>query len=136
MPAVPTTLGSLPDEVLAIVFRFCDQCTRMMTIPAVSRRWLHVCQQHTRVASLGAERSLNHCAITDAGLTGLVSRFPYLERIVLDRCTNVTDGGLAAVAAGCPNLQCLDLRRCVKVTDSGLEGVANRCPPVPALVPL
>ena len=42
------TLGSLPDEVLAVVFGFCDARARMMAIPAVSRRWLSVCQHLMR----------------------------------------------------------------------------------------
>ena len=45
-PAASAADGTLalPDEVLEVVFNFCDARTLMMTIPAVSRRWLYVCQ--------------------------------------------------------------------------------------------
>ena len=45
-PAPAGTLV-LPDELLRLVFNFCDARTRMMTIPAVSKRWLGVCQNAT-----------------------------------------------------------------------------------------
>ena len=43
-------LGELPDEVMAVVFGLavvfgcCDARTRMMTMPALSRRWLRIGQ--------------------------------------------------------------------------------------------
>jgi len=40
------------DEVLVAVFNFCDDRTRMMTIPAVSKRWLGVCQMRRAVLDL------------------------------------------------------------------------------------
>ena len=52
------------------------------------------------------------CAITDAGLTGLVRRFPNLQHPNLGLCKNVTGGGLEAVGAGCPDLQHLNLNIC------------------------
>ena len=48
---LPAMLG-LPDEVLAIVFGFCDARARMMAIPAVSRRWRTISQHHTRNVDL------------------------------------------------------------------------------------
>ena len=62
------TLGSLPDELLAVMFGFCDARTRMMAIPAVTKRWLGVCQQmrHATIDLTWAVR--DYCAITDTGL--------------------------------------------------------------------
>ena len=131
--AIPqATLGALPDEVLEVVFNCCDARTLMMTIPAVSRRWLGVCQMCPAAIDLTwAVRTVGYmttCAITDAGLAGLVLRFPNLRHLGLSRCRNVADGGVEAVVAGCPNLRHLDLSRCENVTDGGLEAVAARCP--------
>ena len=119
-PTADATLGALPDEVLEVVFNFCDARTLMMTIPAVSRRWLGVCQM-LRPAAIDLTWAVRgyRCAITDAGLAGLVLRFPNLRHLNLNRCRNVTDGGLTAVAAGCPNLQHLNLSGCKTVTDVG-----------------
>ena len=110
----------LPHEVLVAVFNLCDARTRMMTIPAVSKRWLGVCQMRRAAIDLKwAVRSRGRgCAITDAGLAGLVLRFPNLQHLNLSSCRSVTDGGLAAVAAGCPNLQRLDPRCCTNVTEA------------------
>ena len=52
------------------------------------------------------------CAITDAGLAGLVLWFPSTATVNLRFCVKVTDGGLAAVATACPSLQHLDLGYC------------------------
>ena len=121
--------AALPDELLAVVFTFCDARTRMMAIPAVSKRWLDVCQMRATI-DLTWARTVHgrRCAITDVGLAGLVRRFPKLWRLDLSWCKNVTDGGLTAVAAGCPNLQQLDLGCCESVTDGGLVAVAAGCP--------
>ena len=120
----------LPDEVLAVVFGYCDDRTRMMIIPSVSKRWLGLCRTLPIAIDLTwaivGER--DRCAITDAGLAGLVLRFPSLQRLSLGSCDGVTDTGLAAVAAGCPNIQRLDLYGCAKVTDDGLKVVAAGCP--------
>ena len=127
-PTADATLGALPDEVLEVVFNFCDDRTLMMTIPAVSRRWLGVCQMRPAAIDLTWAVRGNSCAITDAGLAGLVLRFPKLWRLDLSWCKNVTDGGVAAVAAACPNLQHLGLSGCKTVTDGGLTAVAAGCP--------
>ena len=121
---------ALPDEVLMAVFNFCDARTQMMAIPAVSKRWLGVCQMRRAAIDLTWARTVHgrRCAITDVGLAGLVRRFPKLWRLDLSWCKNVTDGGLTAVAAGCPNLQHLGLEGCENVTDSGLVAVAAGCP--------
>ena len=147
---LPAMLG-LPDEVLAIVFGFCDARARMMAIPAVSRRWRTISQHHTRNVDLAwAVRWMphhchppntpppsgeypdpqhrRHCAITDAGIAGLVCRFPNLQCLRLAFCNNVTVGGLEAIAAGCPNLRHLNLVYCRNVTDGGLEAVGAGCP--------
>ena len=123
------TLGALPDEVLRVVFDFCDARTRMMTIPAVCKQWLGVRQMHRAAIDLTwAVRNLRfECAITDAGVGGLVRRFPNIQRLDLRECTNVTDGGLATVAAGCPDLQHLNLFECDSVTDGGRRGRGGRC---------
>ena len=119
--AIAVTLGSLPDEVLAVVFGFCDARARMMAIPAVSRRWLGVCRHLMRRPAIDLAWAVRNysCALTDAGLAGLVSRFPAAARINLSCCRELTDGGLGAVAAGCPSLQHLDLGGCESVTDGG-----------------
>ena len=66
------TLGALPDEVLEVVFNFCDDRTLMMTIPAVSRRWLGVCQMRPATIDLTWARTVHgrRCAITDVGPPG------------------------------------------------------------------
>ena len=127
---VSMTLGSLPDEVLAVVFGYCDARTRMMAIPAVSTRWLGVCMHHMRNVAIDlawAARDYS-CAITDTGLAGLVLRFPCAATANLACCENFTDAGLKAVASGCPHLQHLDLGYCKGATDAGLKAVAARCP--------
>ena len=129
--AAAVTLGSLPDEVLVVVFGLCDARTRLMAIPAVSRRWLGVCHHLMRQAAIDLTWSVRWetgCAITDAGLAGLALRFPGTAAIVLQDCSNVTDGGLGAVVAECPNLQHLTLGCCWMVTDGGLGAVAAGCP--------
>ena len=132
--AAPTADGTvvLPDEVLVAVFNFCDARTRMMAIPAVSKRWLCVCQHLMRrrlvVVDLTWAVRNCRCALTDVGLAGLVLRFPNLQHLNLSYCGSVTDGGVAAVAAGCPNLQHLDLSECDSVTDDGVAAVAAACP--------
>ena len=113
-PAASAADGTLalPDEVLMTVFNFCDARTQMMAIPAVSKRWLGVCQMRRAAIDLTWARTTfngRRCGITDVGLAGLVRRFPKLWRLDLSWCNNVTDGGLTAVAAGCPNLQHLVL---------------------------
>ena len=66
------------------------------------------------------------CAITDAGLAGLVLWFPSTATVNLRFCVKVTDGGLEAVAAGCPNLQHTNLSYCEKVAGGGgLAAVAT-----------
>ena len=117
----------MPDELLAIIFNFCDARTLAMVIPAVSKRWLGVCQ--TLRATIDLTWAVRHCkcAITDAGLAGLVRRFPNLRRLDLGWCKNVTGGGLKAVAAGCPNLQHLHLYNCENLTDGWLTAVAAGC---------
>ena len=120
--------ATLPDELLAVVFNFCDAQTQMMAIPAVSKRWLCIIGQRNAAIDLTWAVREYRCAITDAGLAGLVRRFPNLQHIDLTWCENVTDGGLTAVAAGCPNLQHLDLSYCESVTDGGLVAVAAGCP--------
>lgn len=74
--AVAVTLAALPDEVLAVVFGFCDARARMMAIPAVSRRWLGVCRHLMRRPAIDLAWAVRHysCALTDAGLAGLVNR--------------------------------------------------------------
>ena len=94
---VAVTLGSLPDDVLAVVFGFCDTRGRMMAIPAVSRRWLGVCRhlmRHPAIDLAWAVRGRS-CAITDAGVAGEVRRFPGAATINLSRCEGVTDSGVA-----------------------------------------
>ena len=119
----------LPDEVLAVVFGYCDARTRMMAISAVSQRWLGVCQllmRHRAIDLAWAARD-GSCAVTDAGLAGLVHRFSSAATVVLTYCGKMTDAGLKAVAAGCPNLQHLDLGHCNSMTDAGLAAVAAAC---------
>ena len=62
--ATAATLG-MPDELLAIIFNFCDARTLAMVIPAVSKRWLGVCQ--TLRATIDLTWAVRHCkcAITD-----------------------------------------------------------------------
>ena len=130
-PSITATVTvTLPDDLLILVFGFCDARARMMAIPTVSRRWLGVCQHlmlHADIDLAWAIRNFS-CALTDAGLAGLVNRFPTAATIKLGFCRSVTDGGLGAVAAGCPNLQHLDLSDCRWVTDGGLRAVAAGCP--------
>ena len=129
--AVAVTLGLLPDEVLEVVFGFCDARTQMMVIPAVIPRW-----HGSACASAYAARPIDLawavrgycCAITDAGVAGLALRFPGAATIVLGYSGNVTDGGLGAVAAGCPSLPHLSLEECERVTDGGIAAVAAGCP--------
>ena len=113
-PASNRTLV-LPDEVLVMVFNFCDARTLTMALPVVSRRWLSVCQMLRAAIDLTWAVRRYGCAITNAGLAGLVLRFPNLRHLNLKRCKNVTDGGVEAVAAGCPNLQHLNLNFCKNV---------------------
>ena len=56
-----------------MVFTFCDARTRMMAIPAVSKRWLGVCQMRRAAIDLTWARTINgrRCDITDVGLGGL-----------------------------------------------------------------
>ena len=99
----------MPNEVLAVVFSFCDARTLLMVVPAVSKRWLGACQHLMRHAiDLDWATRVNR-SITDTGLAGVVLRFPSVAAISLKGCGRVTDGGLEAVAAGCPNLQHLNL---------------------------
>ena len=78
-------LEELPDEVLGAVFGCCDARTRMMTIPAVSKRWLRIGQRNAAIdlswATTRKSECHSGCAITDAGLVslaGLIIRFPNL----------------------------------------------------------
>ena len=51
-----------------LVFEHCDARTRMMAIPAVTKRWLGVCQQ-MRHATIDLTWAVgDYCAITDTGL--------------------------------------------------------------------
>ena len=115
------TLETLPDELLAVVFGFCDPKTLAAAVPAVSRRWLGVCQ------ALPAVDLACRVALTDAGLAGLARRFPRLRSLDLAHNGEVTDAGLNAVAVGCPNLAHLDLAGCYGLTDAGLAAIAG-CP--------
>ena len=58
--AVAVTLGSLPDEVLAVVLRFCDARKRMMAIAAVSRQWLGVCHHLMRHPAIDLAWAVRH----------------------------------------------------------------------------
>ena len=72
------------------------------------------------------------CAITDAGLAGLVLRFPSTATVNLTCCSNVTVGGVEAVATGCPNLQHLDLSHQLHERDGrrGLGGLRRMPQPL------
>ena len=72
-------LVELPDEVMTVVFGHCDARTRMMTIPAVSKRWLRIGRRNAAIDLSWATISNRYgksCAMTDAGLALLVLRFP------------------------------------------------------------
>ena len=82
-PAVAMTLRALPDELLAVVFGYCDDRTRMMDIPAVSKRWLGVCRHYVRNAAIDLSWAVRSgpsysCAIsvTDASSPGWCSGSP------------------------------------------------------------
>ena len=58
-------MHALPGEVMGIVFNFCDARTRLMTIPAVSKRWLGVCQTRRAKIDLTWAVRGDGCGITD-----------------------------------------------------------------------
>ena len=78
---------------MAMVFGYCDAWTRTMAIPAVSKRWLGVCQHQMRPIAVDLAWAIRNrrCAIriTDAGLAGLVLRFPGTATLILSWCANV-----------------------------------------------
>ena len=79
--------ATLPDEVMTVVFEHCDARTRMMVIPAVSKRWLRIGQRNAAIdlswATTRKSEWHSSCTITDAGLAGLIIRFPYLQCVDL-----------------------------------------------------
>lgn len=72
--------------------------------------------------------NLNACQrVTDAGIIGLVSQSPNLQRLSLYWNVHVTDTPLYRLASMCAQLTHINLSGCKRITDKGLQAVAKNC---------
>lgn len=65
--------------------------------------------------------SLNHCQITDDGLSRISKSLHDLETLNIGQCDRITDKGLESLAMYLLNLNAIDLYGCTEITRKGLE---------------
>lgn len=67
--------------------------------------------------------SLNHCQITDDGLTRIAKSLHDLETLNIGQCSKVTDKGLQSLAEYLHNLIAIDLYGCTQLSAQGLDTI-------------
>lgn len=118
----------LPEELVLVIFSYLNLAELCKTAALVCKLWLH----YSRSPVLRQKLSLSELTIPmnhfDELRAVIVTHFPFLKHLYLQRRTKLTLVACRALARVCPHLQCLSLASCGPVTKEELDEFATFCP--------
>ncbi|PWA60793.1 F-box family protein [Artemisia annua] len=118
---------SLPDECLALIFKFLPWIEDRKNSSLVSHRWLRIeAQTRTRLALIVRSELRPF-------IPSIFNRFNSLTQLVLENYyytsvdDSINDNDMILITSMCPNLTRLKLEACRQLTDSGMAVFSKNC---------